>query len=311
MDRHLEELSSLTLPPNTELIAVVGGQDDTYDVYADWCEDQSMFDRARCLRQQPSDGYEGAIERGLLAAQGEYVLHLEMDTEIEQNWAVAMVSALQRHDAVSCKGKPRNGVSLHWAYQWVDHHRAIAEGSPQLSGARTMGFRRQVVEDVLLDEPLPSNLVDWRIYNRITDAGYSTGVVDTSIVEVSHVEEHTSFSHFLKMQRNSLAGLRGRDLLGQALKFLLVSVASLLVLWTGITQNRGRTRSRPPLLVPFAFVAVAVGLRDLNDVRVASRADRKAWVIAPLYILSKQLLYVARTITAFRQLLREARNDTE
>lgn len=311
LNRHFRELEALSCPENTELVAVIGGNDGTYAMYREWCQQQSTFTQVNCLKQEPTDGIAGAIERGVEAAVGEYLLYLESDTGIESNWLTACIERLQEYDAVSCVSTPRNGMSLLRAYQWMNQRRAATEGAPRLSGAQTIGMRREVAEEIILNDPLPRHLVDWHIHRRIVESGYSTGKVESTTVTIRLVDGRTSYDAFRKMQRNSLTDVDDlRTLLTQGVKFGLASFSPLLLALICATGPRTRDRCLIIFLVPLA-VSFGITMWDnVTDVYMTSRTDRVALLIAPLYFIAKQVFYLARFHTIIKKLIHIIRNTS-
>lgn len=313
IDRHLRELEELLVPQETELIAVVGGEDNTYEIYQSWCKNQDTFDRAECIEQVSEDGYAGAIERGMQNATGELIFQLEMDTVVPSDWLKKGTEALNEYDAISFDGEPRSGFNLHHVYQWINQQKSLTQGAPHLSGAQTIGLHRYVAEDVILDpeNPLERHLVDWHICRRVLEQGYQTGRVTDLSVKVDHVIGRTSYDAFRKMQRNSLADIGDlRTLAIQGGKFTLASSAPFIIAVAIMIRLYFNLRVTWLLvIIAVSSVPLIVTLRDnLQDVLLASRSDSTAWVLCPAYLFSKQLFYFARLRTIFERLI-ESQSD--
>lgn len=266
LDSHFSDLESLDIPQETELIAVVGGTDETYEQYNKWANEQDQFETVNILQQNLDDGISGAVNRGLRAANGEFFLYLEVDTTISSNWLTSMLSVLDEYEAASADFRPEEGTSLRWINQWMEDRQSIGRGQPRLNGAQTIGLRRCVVENLFLDNPLPNSLVDWHIHKRIAESDYSIGRVEETVVRSRIADTWLSYGNFCQMQSNAVSEIEDR-------KGVFIQLGLHVLLLT----------------VPVFVVA-----REVPVVQDAARADSTAWRLSPLYFLARYVFIAAR-----------------
>lgn len=169
-----------------EVIAVDNASSDGS---ADFIAQQ--YPQVRLLRNPVNRGFAGGCNKGLQVAEGELLILLNQDTQVQPGWLEALRERLAdpRVGIVGCKILHPDGWIQH-AGGWIEwplgiaHH--LGQGEPDDTGqwdvARTveyttgaaMAFRRDVVERIgLLDEGFwPAYFEDTDFCFRAREAGY-------------------------------------------------------------------------------------------------------------------------------------------
>lgn len=166
--RHLRHCLDAILQQDFDDYEIIVVDNASQDGSADFIE--SNFPQARLIRNPVNLGFAGGCNTGLRCANGEIIVLLNQDTQVQQGWLAALHAALQRADIglVGCKILYADGRTLQHAGGWIQwpvglaHHfgyREQDDGSWDLprpveyvTGA-ALALRRSMLETVgYLDE---------------------------------------------------------------------------------------------------------------------------------------------------------------
>lgn len=171
---------------NFEVIVVDNASTDNgIDVVA------THFPFAKTLKNQENLGYAGGCNVGLRYAQGEILVLLNQDTEVQPDWLANIVRAFHERDigVVGCKILYADkvtlqhagayiewplGLAFHYGYGEQDEGQWDTARSVEFVSGAAMAFRRDVFEAVgMLDEGFwPGYFEDADYCFRIRQAGY-------------------------------------------------------------------------------------------------------------------------------------------
>ncbi len=90
----LDALAQQTYP-NVEIIIVDNASQDGSQAFI-----RENYPNVRLIELPTNRGFTGACNAGIQAARGEYISLLNNDTQVDRNWAAAVVSAFERHPEV-------------------------------------------------------------------------------------------------------------------------------------------------------------------------------------------------------------------
>ncbi|MFN8491951.1 MAG: glycosyltransferase family 2 protein [Caldilineaceae bacterium] len=186
------------------------------------------YPQVRLLRNSQNQGFAGGCNRGLEAAQGDVLVLLNQDTQVQRGWLTALLQALRdpAHGVVGCKILYPDGKTIQHAGGWIDwplglsHHYGQGEvDQGQWNQSRSVEFvtgaalavRRDVLAQVgLLDEGFwPGYFEDNDFCLRVTAAGYTVYYAADAVVF------HQESASWSDQRAKALAYQRGR------LRFLL------------------------------------------------------------------------------------------
>ena len=163
------------------------------------------FPEVKLVRSAQNLGYAGGVNRGLAAAQGEYIFIFNQDLELHSGWLSSMMVALEDSDVgvVGCKIFYPDGLLQHaggmirWPQAIPDHygHRQVDDNrwdQPRdvdyVTGA-AWGFSRALIEHIgALDESFWPGYFE-EVDFRATDAGFRVRYVPDAVAV--HVESTT------------------------------------------------------------------------------------------------------------------------
>lgn len=81
--------------PNIEVIVADNASTDGSQALL-----QSQYPQVKLVQLPKNEGFTGACNAGIRAAKGDYVSLLNNDTEVDEDWAAAVVDAFQRHTEI-------------------------------------------------------------------------------------------------------------------------------------------------------------------------------------------------------------------
>jgi len=190
------------LTPLDELIVVDNGSSDGSPEFV-----MEHYPAAKLIRSTQNLGYAGGVNRGLAAAQGEYVFIFNQDLELRPGWLTHMVSAFvdPAVGVVGCKIIYPNGLLQHaggviqWPQALPNHHgyQQVDDGRwdmpcdvDYVTGA-AWGFTRALIERIgALDESFwPGYFEEVDFCFRAMDAGFRVRYVPEAVAV--HVESTT------------------------------------------------------------------------------------------------------------------------
>jgi len=142
-------LRMLKLPfKYSELIFVVGGNDNTYNI----CKDIKLnnFNNVFILKQNPNDFKSGALIKGIKKARGAYITLIDADVFIAPNLIIEIVKSLANFDVVNCDFIPMMKKGF-----WYDYHTIFklnwAKNPNHLSsliGGATISLNRKTINEL-------------------------------------------------------------------------------------------------------------------------------------------------------------------
>lgn len=186
------------------------------------------YPQVRLIRNAQNQGFAGGCNRGLEAAQGDVLVLLNQDTQVQPGWLTALLNALRdlAYGVVGCKILYPDGKTIQHAGGWIDwplglsHHYGQGEvDQGQCDHSKPVEFvtgaalavRRDVLEQVgLLDEGFwPGYFEDNDFCLRVKAAGYTVFYAADAVVW------HQESASWSDQRAKSAAYQRGR------LRFLL------------------------------------------------------------------------------------------
>jgi len=201
-----------------EVIVVDNGSvDGSADLVAE------KYPQVRLIRNLSNLGFAGGCNVGLRAAEGDLLVLLNQDTQVQPGWLQTLVDALQSPgvDVAGCKILYPDGTTIQHAGGWIQwplglsHHYGSGEedvgqwDDPRevdyVTGA-SLAFRRDVLEKVgYLDEEFwPGYFEDADFCFRARDAGFGVLYVPEAVVW------HAETTSFADPARRSYSYQRGR-----------------------------------------------------------------------------------------------------
>ncbi|MGJ3240973.1 MAG: glycosyltransferase family 2 protein [Anaerolineae bacterium] len=81
--------------PSVEIIIVDNASEDGSQAYI-----KAHYPDVQLIELQENQGFTGACNAGMQASQGEIIVLLNNDTEVDEGWVEAIVNAFSRHDEV-------------------------------------------------------------------------------------------------------------------------------------------------------------------------------------------------------------------
>lgn len=152
----LDELSEIRVATPTEIIIVAGGQDSTYKLCENWVEkDKSKFDICKCLPQKAAEGKIGALKKGYMKSRGDYLIFLDADTLVPEDWLERITEELQTYDAISCNYEPKQYDIIATAQPLINKWAALAREQKILRGGASIGIRREIIKEIGTDNIFP------------------------------------------------------------------------------------------------------------------------------------------------------------
>ena len=157
------------LVPEWEAIVVAGGDDGTYEAALTACDRDP---RLRVLRQRPL-GKNGALNAGLSMTQGEIIVLLDADSQIQANWLEELVKPIARGKTAVTTGRyipNRQTPIARYAIMTRIAAYEVAQ-SATLQGSGSIAMSRQIVNQLGgFDERVPVG-VDWDLHVRVQQFG--------------------------------------------------------------------------------------------------------------------------------------------
>lgn len=310
LSRFLEYLEDVKPVDETEIIFIAGGDDSTYSICAAW--DAPQFATVSCHQQTPNDGYAGAIRRGLQAATGTKVIILDADTLVPPDWLVAISSALESADAVSCDYEPRGDFWLADAFVTVEKQMKLGSGNMELYGGGTIAMWRTVVDEIGLDSLLAETLVDRHITETLTDGGYTINRIhDTTVRTAYETTTWEMVANFTDWRRRQYLQTTASPSDPSTLLDVGKSVAICIAPWAlliGVAlfiidgKRGGRRLFAGGMLLEGGAVSGIFGRHMIQDIRTAQQWEDVQPADAFGYVIARYLYHFAR-IRAWIQLL--------
>jgi len=170
-----------------EIIAVDNASNDgSGDLIA------QRYPQVRLLRNRQNQGFAGGCNRGIEAAQGDLIVLLNQDTQVQADWLpiLTRVALDPANGVVGCKTLYPDGKTVQHAGGWIDwplglsHHRGQGEpdgaawnqsGPVEFVTGAALAVRRSVLDQIgLLDEAFwPGYFEDADFCLRVQTAGYA------------------------------------------------------------------------------------------------------------------------------------------
>jgi GT2 family glycosyltransferase len=207
----LESLKARTEWPNHEVVVVDNGsKDGTRELLESAAE---LDSRVRPILFEENRGYPAAVNAGLAAARGDFLVLLNNDTVVTRGWATALLRHLARDRRLGLVGPVTNAIANEakvdvayrdlgelpaWASRWTRAH--DGETFPISSLAFfCVAMRREVFETVgPLDERFGTGMFEDGDYNRrVRDAGYDVRCARDAFVH------HWQMASFRRMGKDA------------------------------------------------------------------------------------------------------------
>ncbi|MDM8518800.1 glycosyltransferase family 2 protein [Anaerolineales bacterium HSG6] len=182
--------------PHLEIILVDNGSTD--DSLALTRRD---FPTVQIIELPHNLGYTGAINRGVVEAQGDIIVPLNNDTEVDPNWAQAIVEQLKRYPEagiIACKmllfdkrdtlhsagdGMGADGIPMNRGVWQKDSGQFDADCYIFGGCGGAVAYRRSMLDDIgLFDEALFMYLEDVDLNWRAQIAGYKAVFAPKAVV---------------------------------------------------------------------------------------------------------------------------------
>jgi glycosyltransferase involved in cell wall biosynthesis len=139
----------------------------------------------RIVHATERQGSAYALNVGIEAAEGEFIILCDADDKVGEGWVEAMAKALEQHELIACRMDTKelnppylqghdqeNGLQKIWYPPWLPH-----------AGSGTLGLRKSVFRKVRFDERLP-HLHDADFCFRAQMAGFQMTFVPNAVLHV-------------------------------------------------------------------------------------------------------------------------------
>jgi len=306
IERTLRSVAELHVPFSTEVIIAAGGTDNTYQLAQEW--QSESFRRTVCLRQADTEGKAGALVNAIRESTGDHLLFLDADTLVPQEWLQRVVEALGTYDAVSCNYEPRSVGKVATAHALVRKWRSIGSGGHGLAGWATIGVRRDVVEDIGVDNLFPEQTgggVDTFFYRTLQSNNCAIGFVREVNVEthlpssISQLWESNTRWHSIYYDLDHVSLVDKMNLFGRSLTVTTAPVITLVV--GAFTLLIGHIS---PILEDISLIIISLTLlvwalflfKIARNVATAVQVERRAIHWAPQYLFTEYLYHVTRVV---------------
>ena len=182
--------------PHLEIILVDNGSTDDSLALT-----RHEFPRVRIVELSHNFGYTGAINRGISHAQGDIIVPLNNDIEVDLNWAQAIVERLNRYPEagiIACKmllfdkrdtlhsagdGMGQDGIPINRGVWQKDTGQFDADCYIFGGCGGAVAYRRAMLDDIgLFDEALFMYLEDVDLNWRAQIAGYKAVFAPKAVV---------------------------------------------------------------------------------------------------------------------------------
>ncbi|MBI5624197.1 MAG: glycosyltransferase family 2 protein [Elusimicrobia bacterium] len=209
----LESLERTTAAPYEVIVVDNGSKDGT----AAWVRRRP---RTRVIRNRENLGFARAVNQGMSAAKGRYLVWLNNDVVLTEGWLERLIAAAERAPWIGAVGPCTNvtvgsqrvtsvpyrdtGLGLRlFAEAWRLNHRGRAEGVHRLTGFCVLLKRSAVEKTGLLDERFGLGCYEEFDYClRLRQAGFDLAVAKDVYV---HHHGHRTFSSREAMVRQAEA----------------------------------------------------------------------------------------------------------
>lgn len=312
----LRRITNITVTVPTEVILVAGGVDETYEICKEWTNaSNKKFEDRVCLLQDTGDGKMGALKKGFSACKGNYILLLDADTLVPNNWLERIMEELQTYDAVSCNYEPKNRHFIISSQVLINKWASIATKQKFLAGWATIGIRWKTITDIGIENLYPSdrNLPVDDIYLNLA-LKQSDKEIGPLVPDVT-VETHSPTNLFQlyrkKVRWNSaryeLNKGNRKNLLTTFLYSGLVSIGPLGMVFLSLTV--GSTTEKDVLLTIFLLtspfiISMIIFLKNrVSTVKTASRHTNEAWLWLPQFLFVEYVASIAITSAYFQRFL--------
>jgi len=194
--------------PNYEIVIVDNASSDGTADYLH--ELAARYANVRCIFNERNAGFARAINQGIAAAGGDYLVFLNNDTIVARGWLTAMIRYLEAHPDVGMIGPATNlagnEAKIDVDYTTVEEMEAFAERytrehagealEPRMLGFFCLVIPRRVLDQVgLLDERFGIGMFeDDDLSLRVRRAGYRLVCTDGAFVHHFHSATMRKFS---------------------------------------------------------------------------------------------------------------------
>ena len=194
--------------PNYEIVIVDNASSDGTADYLH--ELAARYANVRCIFNERNAGFARAINQGIAAAGGDYLVFLNNDTIVARGWLTAMIRYLEAHPDVGMIGPATNlagnEAKIDVDYTTVEEMEAFAERytrehagealEPRMLGFFCVVIARRVLDQVgLLDERFGIGMFeDDDLSLRVRRAGYRLVCTDGAFVHHFHSATMRKFS---------------------------------------------------------------------------------------------------------------------
>jgi len=157
----------------------------------------SRYPEIRLIRQC-NKGRGAARNAAIRTAQGHVLLFTDSDCEVEPDWAVEMLRCLETIGTDCVMGATTTGVGVDNIFAKTQQGRdlcGLKEGPLTRFNTNNIGFRGEVVRELMFDEALPRGQ-DADLGWRLLQAGYSAWFRPSARVHHHHL--YTTWKAFLR-----------------------------------------------------------------------------------------------------------------